>query len=711
MSKRHWLNLVEYVFIAGSVAGTVAAVTTKQLIFAVTPLTIAIGLNAINRQRFNQLSQQQVEQLQKLIQQTQESQNLTYVSFNQLINSIAQRQDELQELTAQIHPQTQQQIEQLQAALTHSTQSINSLNQRQDELQELTAQIHPQTQQQIEQLQAALTHSTQSINSLNQRQDELQELTAQIHPQTQQQIEQLQAALTHSTQSINSLAQQVSQLENFSQQIDSQTEQLRLLEMRRIHLESELEQLDIIKQQIQNYNHKIQLTDDRLSQLEKDLKTTSSQIQELIRQTQETQNQTTEKIEELIRRNVSFKQLINYLTKRQDKLQELTAQIPQTQQQIEEFKVALTHFTQSINSLAQRQDELQELTVQIHPQTQQQIEEFKAALTYSNQSINSLSQRQDELQELTNQIPQTQQQIEEFKATLTHSTQSINFLAERLSQLENLSNSSPLTSDVEALRSQIKQVNKILEYLNNTKAEKEEVIEIDRRTRQVKESQQKVAQISNSIVNDILSSKDNDRLIDSSDKLASFLKARNWKEANEETARILLRLAEKQSHESLSCEDIKKLPTEELNALDRLWSTYSNGRFSWSVQKQIWEELGGQARVYNMQIYEQWSKKVGWRVVNEWLSYLELDFTDEAPIGHFPAIYIKWSSWGSAWCGTETIMLFSKIDRTQFHQHREDNPTQNIRRERQEFGTNIGQEMNAIGDKLKKAFNPLNNLF
>jgi GUN4-like len=141
------------------------------------------------------------------------------------------------------------------------------------------------------------------------------------------------------------------------------------------------------------------------------------------------------------------------------------------------------------------------------------------------------------------------------------------------------------------------------------------------------------------------------------------------------------------------------------------WSTYSNGRFSWSVQKQIWEELGGQAEDCDIQMYEKWSKQLGWRVVNEWLSYLELDFTDEAPIGHFPAIFVKWSSWGSAWCGMETIMLFSKVDKIQFHQHKVDKPTQNIQKGLQECDRNLEQETNDLGNKFKQLFNPLNDLF
>lgn len=71
--------------------------------------------------------------------------------------------------------------------------------------------------------------------------------------------------------------------------------------------------------------------------------------------------------------------------------------------------------------------------------------------------------------------------------------------------------------------------------------------------------------------------------------------------------------------------------------------------------------VGGRAKVYDLQIYEKWSKKVGWRVVNKWLPYIELDFTDEAPVGHFPAISLKWSSWGSAWCGIETVRIANQF--------------------------------------------------
>jgi hypothetical protein len=81
MSKHDSLNLAEYVFIAASVAGTIGAAISKEIIFAAIPLTITLGLNAIDRHRFKKLNQQQIEHLQNLIQQTQESHSILDFGF------------------------------------------------------------------------------------------------------------------------------------------------------------------------------------------------------------------------------------------------------------------------------------------------------------------------------------------------------------------------------------------------------------------------------------------------------------------------------------------------------------------------------------------------------------------------------------------------------------------------------------------------------
>ena len=43
----------------------------------------------------------------------------------------------------------------------------------------------------------------------------------------------------------------------------------------------------------------------------------------------------------------------------------------------------------------------------------------------------------------------------------------------------------------------------------------------------------------------------------------------------------------------LYLEDLRQFPCADLRVIDQLWVRYSNGRFGFSVQKQIWVEVGG----------------------------------------------------------------------------------------------------------------------
>lgn len=55
----HWLDMAEYVSLASSVAGSVAAVALQQMVYVAAPLTVALSLSLANRQRFQQQIQQQ----------------------------------------------------------------------------------------------------------------------------------------------------------------------------------------------------------------------------------------------------------------------------------------------------------------------------------------------------------------------------------------------------------------------------------------------------------------------------------------------------------------------------------------------------------------------------------------------------------------------------------------------------------------------------
>jgi serine/threonine-protein kinase len=82
-------------------------------------------------------------------------------------------------------------------------------------------------------------------------------------------------------------------------------------------------------------------------------------------------------------------------------------------------------------------------------------------------------------------------------------------------------------------------------------------------------------------------------------------------------------------------EDIDKFPCEDLRTIDQLWVKYSNGRFGFSVQKRIYQSLGG-TRSLDEKVWEAFGDQVGWRVGGSWLYHEYLKFNMTAPVGHLP---------------------------------------------------------------------------
>ncbi|TAD96969.1 MAG: serine/threonine kinase [Oscillatoriales cyanobacterium] len=116
--------------------------------------------------------------------------------------------------------------------------------------------------------------------------------------------------------------------------------------------------------------------------------------------------------------------------------------------------------------------------------------------------------------------------------------------------------------------------------------------------------------------------------------LRNLLAAKKWKEADEETARVMFKVAGREKAGWLDTENIEKFPGEDLRTIDQLWVKYSDGRFGFSVQKRIYQSLGG-TRKYNQKVWEAFGDKVGWRKNNEWLYYEK--FYNIAPQAHLPA--------------------------------------------------------------------------
>jgi hypothetical protein len=132
-------------------------------------------------------------------------------------------------------------------------------------------------------------------------------------------------------------------------------------------------------------------------------------------------------------------------------------------------------------------------------------------------------------------------------------------------------------------------------------------------------------------------------------KLEDLLKRQQWKQADEETANVMLQAANRTKEGWLREEDIDNFPCEDLRTIDQLWVKYSGGRFGFSVQAKIYRELGG-TRQYNKRVWNAFGDRVGWRVNNSWIYYKDVTFDLKAPLGHLPMgvvfRFIRDEGWG-----------------------------------------------------------------
>jgi uncharacterized caspase-like protein len=124
--------------------------------------------------------------------------------------------------------------------------------------------------------------------------------------------------------------------------------------------------------------------------------------------------------------------------------------------------------------------------------------------------------------------------------------------------------------------------------------------------------------------------------------LRDLLAAGKWKWADEETGKVMCRAAGRESEGWLRGEDIDNFPCEDLRTINQLWLHYSNGKFGFSVQKKIYESLGG-TREYNEEVWHKFGDRVGWRKEGSCLSHWDLTFNlDRAPPAHFPCVDLSY---------------------------------------------------------------------
>ncbi len=121
-------------------------------------------------------------------------------------------------------------------------------------------------------------------------------------------------------------------------------------------------------------------------------------------------------------------------------------------------------------------------------------------------------------------------------------------------------------------------------------------------------------------------------------KLRLALEAKRWEIADRETWMIFRSFAEKTGWNwRIPSNKLLDFPSLDLRTINTLWQTYSNHRFGFSSQIQVYQECGGLLNGnFESELWEKFGKRVGWANERYWLYCFELNFSLEAPKGHLP---------------------------------------------------------------------------
>ena len=116
--------------------------------------------------------------------------------------------------------------------------------------------------------------------------------------------------------------------------------------------------------------------------------------------------------------------------------------------------------------------------------------------------------------------------------------------------------------------------------------------------------------------------------------LQNLLASGKWQEADLETAKKMLEVMGRNQSGWLRVQDFRHFPRQDLQTIDRLWVKYSRNRFGFSVQKRVYQSLGGTQK-YDRQIWERFGDRQGWRHKGFWIWSYDLNF-QTFPTAHLP---------------------------------------------------------------------------
>lgn len=111
--------------------------------------------------------------------------------------------------------------------------------------------------------------------------------------------------------------------------------------------------------------------------------------------------------------------------------------------------------------------------------------------------------------------------------------------------------------------------------------------------------------------------------------LQDLLSNKKWQAADRETWTVMCQSLSLTAGTKLAITEIYQLPCADLQTVDRLWLHYSQGRFGFSVQKQIYESVKGD--------YIRFCDRVNWLTYNSDNVSGQFKFSHKSPPGHLPS--------------------------------------------------------------------------
>ena len=141
--------------------------------------------------------------------------------------------------------------------------------------------------------------------------------------------------------------------------------------------------------------------------------------------------------------------------------------------------------------------------------------------------------------------------------------------------------------------------------------------------------------------------------------LEKLLELGQFKDADYETKRLLLELADREQEGWLRPEDVKNFPPQALSAINLLWIKHSNGRFGFGIQSTIWRKLDCKSSPSistQTNSEEKFGQAVHWLKGSSWLfPWDSFNYSLQAPLGSLPREYTfalsGYWSYSKGWTG------------------------------------------------------------